>query len=366
MTASGQIGVVQLLDTLAVGGKERVAVNLANGLAGLGHNSHVVASRNLGPLALELSSGVRLFCAERSGKLDLSGIRRISRYIDDNGLKIVHSHNQSSSYLVRCVLRFCRTKPLHVVHDHNGPGLTSRKQAFLDRLMLNRVDAYISVSHELQQRAGRLLGLPEDRCVFIRNGIHVPPEKPPFEGRPTVVQVANLHDVKDHATAAHAASLLRQQLPDLRWRCIGRMPEPPDDYVRGLQELVRSLGLEGCFELLGERTDIEALLAEAHVGTLTSCSEGLPLSLLEYMACRLPVVITDTGQGPQIVRQAEAGVVVPVGDPNGTARALRRILSDLEQARRLGDNARRHVLQHFSTDNMVREILTLYMKLIEG
>jgi len=365
MTSPGQISVLQLLDTLAIGGKERVAVSLANGLARIGCASHVLGSRSLGPLANDVSADVRLWCAERRGRFDLGGIKKIARYVDEHEIDIIHSHNRFSSYLTRFVLRLCRKKPLHVVHDHSGPGLHSRKQAILDRLLLSSVDAYISVSHELHERASRLLPLPADRCVFIRNGVHVPAEKPPFEGSPTVVQVANLHNVKDHLTAARAANLLRQSLPELRWRCIGRIPDPPTTYVEQLRKLVASLGLDDCFELLGERTDVEDLLAEAHVGVLTSYAEGLPLSLLEYMACGLPVVMTDTGQGPQIVRQADAGTVVPVGQPEKVAQALLDILSAPDKARKLGENGRRHVIEHFSTDKMVQEVHAFYQRIIE-
>ena len=360
MSPARQITVVQLLDTLAVGGKERVAVNLANGLAALGCKSHVIASRNTGPLAEAISPEVSLWHADRKGRFDLAGVLRIARYFDDNAVDVVHSHNQSSSYLARFAVKLCRSRPAHVVHDHKGAGLNSRKQAFLDRFLLNRVDAYISVSQELRDRAARLLDIRAGRCIFVRNGIRIPPEAPAYVGRPTVVHVANLHPPKDHATAMRAAAALRRRIPDLRWRCIGRISPEPHQYVDEVRGLIAGLHLEGCVELLGERSDVEGLLREANVGVLTSQSEGLPLSVLEYMACRLPVVVTETGQAPAIVRASGGGAVAPTGDAEAIAEALHETLKDPSRANLMGRKGRTYVAEGFSVETMVQEVLRLY------
>ena len=70
------LSILQVVDSLAVGGKERVAVDLANGLAEIGCDSRVLCSRSGGALAAELSDDVCLWCAERTAKLDMGGIRR--------------------------------------------------------------------------------------------------------------------------------------------------------------------------------------------------------------------------------------------------------------------------------------------------
>lgn len=364
MTIDGIVRVAQLLDTLNVGGKERVAANLANGLAKAGFDSHVIASRNLGPISEVLDKDVNLYCAERTGRFDLAGIKRIAAHVDDCRIDIIHSHNQTSGYLARILKRFCRSRFLHVVHDHSGPGLNSRKQALLDKLMLRHVDAYISVSEALHRRSTKLLKLPSDRCVYLDNGIEIPPQHKPFSGRPTVIQVANLHGPKDHATAMRAAAILKRSIPELRWRCVGRTPKLPNAYMDEVNELIDSLGLDECVELLGERSDVPDLLREAHVGVLTSLAEGLPLSVLEYMAAQLPVVLTETGQTPGIVRNAGCGTVVCIGDASGIAHALLEIFQDPNCLLRLGSNGRSYVKKHFGVDRMVQTVCDLYTGLL--
>ena len=356
--------VAQVVDTLSVGGAERVAVNLANGLAERGYESHLLVSRSMGPLAAALRPDVQVACAERTWRFDAAGIRRMVHYIDSHEIDVVHSHNHHPSYLLRVVFWFSKRKPLHVIHDHHGPALGDWKMGLYDWLMLRHVDAYIAVTKELRARAARLLALPEDRCLFLPNGVEIPPPSPPWRGRPTVIQVANLRPPKGHATAMCAAARLRESLPDLRWVCVGKIPEGPSDYLKEVQGLMDSLKLSGCVEILGARKDVPALLRQAHVGVLTSDVEGLPMAILEYLAEQLPVVMTDVGQGPAILRDARAGLVVPPADPDRFAEALREIWRDPDEARRMGERGRAYVAAHCGMDAMVERVRSVYESLL--
>ena len=363
---TSRICVIQVVDSLPRGGMERVAVILANGLARLGCDSHIVSSRSYGSLEEEIDPSVKSWCAGRTSRYDLKGIRRIARYVDDNGIQVIHSHNHRSSYLIRVVLWFVKSRPVHVVHDHSGPGLCNRRKGLLDWLMLRHVDAYLAVSEAIRDRASRLLSLPEGRCLYLRNGVVLPPEAPPHCGRPTVIQAACLDGPKDHTTAVRAAHIIRKEFPDLRWCCAGKITDPPTPYLQKLQGIIESLGMQGCFELMGECSDVSALLREGNVGVLTSIAEGLPMAVLEYMATGLPVVMTDVGQAPAILRSGNAGLVARPGDPEGIARAILTILKDPALAARLGRAGRQYVGDHYTADRMVEEVYSLYATLLAG
>jgi glycosyltransferase involved in cell wall biosynthesis len=131
-----------------------------------------------------------------------------------------------------------------------------------------------------------------------------------------------------------------------------------------VRELIDQLGLPGCVELFGECVDVLPLLRAAHVGVLTSISEGLPVSVLEYMAAGLPVVLTDVGQAPAIVRQADAGTIVPPRDPEKLAEAVRLILTDPQRARQMGRNGRQFVACHYTVERMAHEVSSLYRMLL--
>ena len=86
---------------------------------------------------------------------------------------------------------------------------------------------------------------------------------------------------------------------------------PSTEHWSTQSNLQDALELEGCVELAGGCSDVRERLREANVGVLTSDTEGLPVSILEYMAESLPVVMTDVGQAPHLLKESQVGIVVP-------------------------------------------------------
>ncbi len=362
--AGRPIAVAQMVGSLSVGGAERVAVLLANGMARRGLDSHLVATRRLGPLEEALDAEVRVWCAGKRHTLGARYPLRIARYVDRHGIDVVHSHSHTVNYSARKAQWLARRKFVHVAHDHSGGGAGGRLRAFLDWAFLRHVDAYVSVTESLHERALRLLDLPAGRCLYVRNGVEVGSPAPPWSGPPTVAQVANVHPRKDYATAVRAAAILRRSWPDLAWRAAGAFPAP--DYAEQVRGLAQNLGVADAFLLIGAREDVRPLLREAHVGVLSSVGEGLPLAVLEYMAEGLPVVLTDVGQAPALLREAEAGIVVPPRDPEAMAEAVGGLLADADRGRALGENGRRLVSAEYSMDAMTDRVVALYEELLAG
>lgn len=352
--------VVQVVGSLASGGGERVAVALANRLAERGWDSRLVATRSLGPLEGLVSPRVPVWCAGRRGRRDLRGILRLARHIRQTNVDLLHSHNHNSSYVVRVARMFARRRTAQIFHDHHGPAIGKKRMAILDRLMLGGVDACVAVSEQLRERDASLLRLPPERCLYIPNGIDVSPARDPFSGPPTVVHVANLRWPKCHAMAVEAANLLRNSFPDLKWLCVGRLPAPDDPYIVALRKRIQELRLESAFRLLGEQSDVRQILRQSHVGVLTSEKEGLPLSILEYLAEQLPVVMTDVGQAPSLLREGRCGFAVPSGDAAAMAEAIGKLLRDHDLSREYASRGRALVEKHYSIDGMLDRIIELY------
>ena len=93
---------------------------------------------------------------------------------------------------------------------------------------------------------------------------------------------------------------------------------------------------------LGIRPDVPDLIRAADVFTLTSVSEAASLTLLEAMASALPVVVTDVGGNPELVRHGVEGLLFPRGDAAGCAAAFRRLFADPALAARLAHAAPSH------------------------
>jgi glycosyltransferase involved in cell wall biosynthesis len=233
------------------------------------------------------------------------------------------------------------------------------------RLIVAAVGRYLAVSQHTAQRLTRKLRWPAGRVQVVHNGMICSPPvdrtsalalKRQLAGnRPIVLTVARLDEQKGHHYLLEAAT----QIPEAQFVLAGDGP------LRStLEAQARSLGLEERVTFLGHRTDIADLLAACDVFVLPSLYEGLPLSILEAMAARKPVIATNIGGTVEAVIDGETGELVPPADPIALAAAIRSVVSDHALAQRLGAAGRRRVEQEFSAASMIKQVTAVYAELL--
>ncbi|MBN8506443.1 MAG: glycosyltransferase family 4 protein [Burkholderiales bacterium] len=156
-----------------------------------------------------------------------------------------------------------------------------------------------------------------------------------------------------------ALRLARQQHPLLHLRIGG------DGDLDAVRAAIEREGLQQAVTLLGwvRGADKERELAEAEVFVLPSHDEGLPMALLECMARGKAIVSTPVGGIPQALRDGQDGLLVPPGQPEALAQALRSLHGDALLRRRLGDSARERVREHYATDTVLARLEALYREL---
>lgn len=119
----------------------------------------------------------------------------------------------------------------------------------------------------------------------------------------------------------------------------------------------------------GLRTDIPEVLSAADAAVHLSTAEGFSNSVLESMACGLPMIVSDATSHPEQVEDGRHGVLVPAGDAAAVARAIRRLAGNPEERRRVGEAARDRVVKEFSRERMVErydEVLRETLKRYRG
>ena len=115
-----------------------------------------------------------------------------------------------------------------------------------------------------------------------------------------------------------------------------------------LRRLAEELGIGGRVMLLGARRDVPELLSAFDVFALSSRSEAFPLSVLEAMATGLPVVATEVGCLPEVVRPGETGMLAAPGRPEALAEAIGGLLADPALAREMGRRGREVVREEYT------------------
>ena len=179
-----------------------------------------------------------------------------------------------------------------------------------------------------------------------------PPNDPE---KPTIVAVGRLSKEKAFDILIRAFDDLLETGLDATLVIAGDGPERD-----ALHQLIKSLGREGSVQLTGQVADPRTVYAAADVFALSSLSEGLPNSLLEAMACGVPVVATTVGAVPNVVTDDINGLLVEPGETAPLALALARLLSNSALQDQLATNGRSTIEQRFSFAGRMQKIAAIY------
>jgi glycosyltransferase involved in cell wall biosynthesis len=351
---------MHITDTLEAGGAEQVAVNLANLLPRERFRTHLCTTRRDGRLADALLSDVGRLRLGRRWRFDRAAIGRMVAYIREHEIEILHAHG--SSIFTASLASFFAPRPLLFWHDHYGLPLEERA-AWIERPLAKRAGAVIAVSQPLAEWSRRNLALAHDRVWYIPNfvclpkGNPTPPRLPGEEGY-RIVCVANLRPQKDHLTLVRAMADVVRQIPAAHLLLVGSIVD--ESYHGAIKGEVARLGLEEHVSLLGERSDVAAILRESDVGVLSSLAEGLPLALVEYAQAGLACVATRVGQCAEVLNDGRSGLLVPARSPLELGQALARLLKSPVERIALGELARRRAQELYSARSGVERICRVY------
>jgi len=259
-------------------------------------------------------------------------------------------------------LRGCRV----LVHVHGGnletwlPTTGAATVVRMSTRPAHRVLAVWSTGHRL---LAEVLGA--ERVQLVDNGVDTVRFRAaePADRRPRILYVGLLTPRKGVLDLISASAMLQQEGVAHELLLVGGTPDEGPAAAAPVLAAAR-----GSATLLGTRPpeQMPDVYPEGDVFCLPSWWEAMPLSVLEAMACGLPVVATAVGDVPRLVEDGVTGYVVPARSPDALADALRKLLSDPAQRRRMGAAGRQRVEARFSSDTMARQIGQQYSRIQEA
>lgn len=176
-----------------------------------------------------------------------------------------------------------------------------------------------------------------------------------------VGNIAGLTKQKDIYTFADTAKKILETKPTglkLKFIVIGTGEEK-----EGLEAYTKELGLEKELLFAGFRTNTEDLLPEFDVFLMTSISEGLPLTIYEAFAGRIPVVSTDAGGIREVLETGKTGILADIKDTNTLAKGVLKILGDKDFADAVRENAYQLVKKGHDLDVLKQNYIAFYKSL---
>ena len=355
--------VLQLIDSLATGGAERMAVNIANSLSESGVDSFLCATREQGPFREKLEPSVQYYFLNKKGTLDLRAVLRLRRFVLDHDIAIIHAHSTSIFWAV--VVKFFTRNVKVVWHDHygNSAQIASRK-LFLLRALSRKFDAIIAVNSILASWAKekllcgkviRLQNYSKRESSILRTTQLKGVEKK------RMLCLANLRPQKDHLNLIEAFSNIAARHKEWSLHLVGKNFK--DTYAQTINEAIEARGLTKVVFQYGSVSDVDHVIMQSTIGVLSSKSEGLPVTLIEYGHAGLPVIATDVGQCDEVIPTDAFGILVPSSNAKELERAMEFYIQDPDEAINRGRKLQEHIQLQFSEEHTIAQLIALYQEI---
>ena len=353
--------VVHLIYRLDFGGLETLLVDCINRMPA--HYRHaIVCLTDYTAFAQRITRpGVELFALHKAPGPGLGTHVALFKLLRRLRPGILHTYNLSAlEYNLTAALAGVPVR-IHAEHgrDAADPHGLNSKHRLLRRLVAPFVDRFVPVSTDLQVWLGKVVGIAPAKNIVISNGVDTEQYRPGASPSNEFVigTVGRLQDVKHQAALVEAFVLLRALLPGhpMRLVIVGDGP------LRGaLEAQVAAAGIGDSVTFTGARSDIADQMRSFSVFALPSLAEGTPVTLLEAMACALPVVASAVGGVPDLVQDGVTGALVPARDSQALAAALALYAQNRALAARHGAAGRARIEQHYSVGAMVQAYAALY------
>lgn len=381
------IKLVYIIHSLKIGGSQKVMLDGINALPKSEYEIHVISlspedlnDSILNQTSLTHPSKVYYFeyCFPNDYSLlgylkllfkpitafkDATAIRHLINTIQPH---IIHFHTNPRELIIK---KFLQVNAIFVFTDHTLR-LEQNRYSRFSRFVLAKIYQrlyktfhVITISKTIQASLKRYQ-IPDLRkqCLQILNGVDTE-QFAPVETQSTslnlsVIYVSRLDEAKGHDDLLRAWASLTD-IPNKHLYLVGTGAQHLQ-----LQALADTLAIRSSVTFVGAVNAPIAWLKRANVGVFPSYKEGLPLALLEKMAMRLPVIVSNIPELTDIISHQQNGLVFELGNSKALANCLRSVYNHPEMANSLGINARTTVVEKYNAKLNHKKLAMVYKSLV--
>ncbi|MCM2674357.1 N-acetyl-alpha-D-glucosaminyl L-malate synthase BshA [Alkalicoccobacillus plakortidis] len=363
-----------------VGGSGVVATELGKQLAGKGHDVHFITSSipfrldRVYPNVYYHEVQVNQYAVFQHPPYDLTLASKMAEVIDREKLDILHVHYAVPHAICAILAKQMASHPVKIVTTLHGTDITilgvDRTLKPLIKFGIETSDAVTAVSdnlisqtHELVQTSKKI----QTVYNFIDEREYRPVESGDLKERYGIqeheavfIHISNFRPVKRIQDVIRSFSLIRKSIK-AKLLLIGDGQDLP-----AARDLIRQLELENEVLVLGSQKHLAELLSISDIMLLLSEKESFGLVALEAMACGVPVIGTNIGGIPEVIRDGVTGYLCEVGDVEAVSKKAVQLLDDPVIHKQFRQAAREDVLKRFHADKIVAEYEAIYKHVIEG
>lgn len=365
---------------------------------------HIYQNSKIGGVQQQLLSLLKAYNRERFNPIFccLGPKEEIGKEIEGTGIEFIPlnklRYNRFSPGIVLELHRLMKKKQIHVVRTHRyRSNLYGRLAAFLagvpviiasvhdnyrtdkrpKRRIMNRIlskitDKIVAVSEDVKEDIMRYDRIDPSKIEVIPNGIDVErfnPEKNTTDIRKefsleeddiVIGFIGRIVPAKGLEYLLNALPYLKEEFKNIKLFIVGE-----GSLVEELKERAKKNNVFDNILFIGRRRDIPEILASINIFVMPSIAEGFPNALLEAMAMGKPIVTTEVGGIPEIVKNGFNGLLVPPRDTVSLSKAIKELISNDQLAAKLGQAARDLVHDNLSIKAIAQKWQSLYLSILK-
>lgn len=354
------------------GGKERQLLYLVQNLAKTDQLQMIILGDNIFYKEI-YDVPMQLITYRLDQRYKLSTLYRINKAISDFKPDIIHTwdnlpHCFVLPYIVRSKvkvvngsIRYATTlKKRRIVRILKKVAFTfshkivsnSKAGLFVENLQSSKKSQFIHNGFDLDNFLNKQSVFPEDIEKIIHN----------FQT--SIVMVASFYAPKDYLTFVLVAKKIVQNHPEVAFFCIGDGPDRP------LAEEDAGPMRGKNIYFMGRRNDVHHIIHAFDIGVLLNNTngygEGISNAIMEYMAAGLPVVATNAGGTPELIKDNESGFLVPAFNPEIVMSRISSLLKDEKMRIQMGQKGKEIIKNDFNVTKMISSYRNLYKSILDG
>ncbi|MDQ0974608.1 glycosyltransferase involved in cell wall biosynthesis [Neobacillus niacini] len=358
--------IMYLLFSYTVGGTERLVADICNEMVSQEHEVYLYVVNNLysEEVLNTLDRKVHIELQKRpvgsGGKIDT--IRRVTKYIKDNQIEIVHCNSLDiPEILILKPFLFRKTKIVHTIHDVGQYGQLAKWKIILRNILC---DNFVAISKSVKKDIVEH-GAKAKKVVTVYNAINLEKFSSKSSGRynPDKIVIGNvarfMPEKKGQDILVEAIDLISKKYPNVVCYFAGGYDNSHKKAFENLKRIIMERGIDNNIIFLGNVDNIPELLRTIDIFVLPSRFEGFGISLIEAMAMGIPCIASNL-DGPAEIMVSNPNQLFDVGDSAQLAEKISYVIDNYDLIKKQAQNEINRIQKRFDIVNMCKKLIKVY------
>jgi len=358
---------MQIVQSLEIGGMERVVTHLCQNLDRNKYNPMVCCLKTKGTFAPHLESqGIKVFPLGKRGLDTPQFLLKLRNLLRKERISLVHLHN-SGPFFSGTIAAKLAGVPVIIYTDHSRLFPDRKSTMITEKILSLFVQQVVAVSEVVKEDLIKFEGINREKILTIPNGAEESNSSSPLAlgqklrelkldgAYPLIGSIARLVPQKGLEYLLEAGVKVKEEFPQAKFVIVGEGKLRPM-----LEKKATEIGFSSHVSFLGWRLDALEILPLFDIYVQPSLWEGLPMAILEAMAVGKPIVATKAGGIVEVLVDGENGLLVPPQNSQALAEGMITLLKNKFLSKQLGVAAQRSFRENFSVRRMVRNYEEVY------